>query len=315
MNPVLLIAFRRWQNIDEILDRCRFAGVNRIYIHIDAGRNIRELADVAKTLERSIAYRHKWGLDIRIAKQNENIGCAVSVLASINKVFQFEERVVVLEDDCIPTADFFTYMTKSFSEMKKNSNIGLACGAQFAPKSVTQANWLLSSYPLNWGWGTTKSQWGLLSIKMISGENLYYKRGNITSRAETTYWNAGCRRAIQGYTDVWDTLLVREMLRSSIYSILPPYNLVLNVGNDEPALHTKKREPRINFPTGGFAPSSSSPSMLEYSDTWFRKSFFGISKRHLISTKITALKDRFLSRPKFKPLSERIQLASVNFDL
>lgn len=315
MNPVLLLAFRRWRNIDQILDSCRIAGVNRIYVHVDAGKTPQETDDVDKTLEKLIAFRNRWGLDIQIANQKENIGCAIAMISSINEIFQFEDSIIVLEDDCIPTTDFFGFMDESFREMKRNSEIALACGAQFAPGEITHGRWALSRYPLNWGWGITKSQWVRISSKMVSREKLEYKVNSHISRSETTYWNAGCRRAMEGYADVWDTLLVREMLRLGSYSILPSDNLVLNVGNDASALHTHKEESRINFPTGRFHPDNSIPQINLELDSWIQRRIFGISRRHLLSTKITKIRDLFFLRPKFKPLLERIQTSSVNFDL
>ena len=315
MNPVLLLAFRRWRNIDEILDKCRLAGVSQIYAHVDAGKTPQEIEDVSKTFEKLISYRYKWGLDIRIANQSTNIGCAVAMISSICEIFRFENNIVVLEDDCIPATDFFKFMDESFREMNKNSEIALACGAQFAPKNITRESWVLSKYPLNWGWGITKSQWERISKKMTSGEELKYVKNSGISAAETTYWNAGCRRAIQGYADVWDTLLVREMLRLGSYAILPSENLVLNVGNDAPALHTGEAESRINFPTGAFRLELSTPKINHQLDFWIQRELFRISSRHQISTRITKTRDYFFTRPKYGPLPERIQTSSVSFDL
>jgi hypothetical protein len=315
MTPVLLLAFRRWQNIDKILENCRSAGVSRIYIHFDAGKNSREEADVSKALEYAFAYRDRWGLDLRIAKQTQNIGCAASMILSIDEILLEEESIIVLEDDCIPSLDFFSFMDYSFRKMSSHPQIAISCGAQFAPEEITQGRSVISRYPLNWGWGVTKFNWELVSKNLISRDKLKYRRGSGISRAETTYWNAGSRRAIRGFTDVWDTLLVREMLRLGFYSMLPPNNLVLNVGDDEPALHTRKGETRVNYPVGRFLESEFGPIASDGFEKWIRKYLFGISKRHLLSTKLTFLMDFFIREPKLGLLSERIQNASVNFDL
>jgi hypothetical protein len=138
--------------------------------------------------------------------------------------------------------------------------------------------------------------------------------GNNITRAETTYWNAGSRRALDGYTDVWDTLLVREMIRHNTYSILPGANLVRNVGNDAHALHTHGEQSWTNFPTGNFHGYESSLEFNENFDKWARMIFYGISCRHLLSTKVTWLRDLFFTKPRRRPLSERIQFVDVNFD-
>jgi hypothetical protein len=314
MSAVLLLAYRRWQNIEPILDECRVASVSRIYIHIDGGTSVDEKKDVARTLEQAVAYKRKWGTDIRVATQKENVGCAVSMILSLHTIFRVEDHLIVLEDDCIPTQEFFKFITDSFKQIERNSEVGISCGAQFASSEITRGTWLLSRYPLNWGWGISNSQWALLSSKMVSEIKLDFK-STALSKEEVTYWNAGSRRALAGYTDVWDTLIVREMIRHNLYSILPGNNLVSNVGNDVHALHTHGEQLWTNYPTGIYNRNQLSPIFNSDFDSWARTQFFKISKRHLISTKVTWLRDLILTKPKRKPLSERIQLAEVNFDL
>ncbi len=313
MSAVLLLAFRRWQNIHLILDQCRLADVPRVYLHVDGGMTESEKVDVARTIEVATNYKKQWGIDIRIATQKENIGCAVSMILSLNTIFQNEKQLTVLEDDCIPTTDFFYFIDASFQEMGKNPKIGISCGVQFAPASLTHGDWLLSRYPFNWGWGITKFHWGLLSTTITKHEKLKLVESQI-SREERTYWNAGCRRALDGFTDVWDTLLVREMIRHNSFAILPGVNLVRNVGNDEHALHTQGEQQWTNFPTGKFSGYKANPNFDVQFDKWARSQFYKISKRHIFSTKITWLLDTFLTKPERKPLRERIQLATVNFD-
>ncbi len=313
MSSVLLLAFRRWQNIDVILDECRFAGIARVYIHIDGGTTDEEKVDVGRTLEKVDAYRKQWGLDTRVATQGVNIGCAVSMILSLDSVFRFENRLIVLEDDCIPTTNFFYFIEKSFREMENNPKIGITCGAQFAPSTVTQDKWLLSQYPFNWGWAITKSQWQLLSSKMVEREKLNPLNNRITQE-EATYWNAGARRALAGYTDVWDTLLVREMIRHKLLSLLPGANLIRNVGNDAHALHTSGEQLWTNFPTGTYSKTDSTPDFSISFDQWARSRFFKISHRHLISTRVTWLLDKLSTTPTRGPLSARIQFAAVDFN-
>jgi len=313
MNAVLLLAYRRWQNVDLILDVCRLAGITLVFIHVDGGTTADEKKDVERTIESAAAYKQRWGIDIRIVAQSENIGCAVSMILSLDAVFSTEGQVTVLEDDCIPTLDFFRFMNESFHEMRRNPKIGMACGAQFAPSRITEDKWLLSRYPFNWGWGITKSQWELLSSKMVKKDRLKPRDKKITLE-ETTYWNAGSRRALDGYTDVWDTLLVREMLRHDSYSILPGANLVCNVGNDAHALHTHGAQIWTNFPTGNFHGENSSLEFNSSFDQWARSRFYKISHRHLFSTRFTWLIDVFFKKPKRRSLQERVQSATVNFD-
>ncbi len=282
-------------------------------MHIDEGSSVTEKQDVARTLEKASSYRTKWGMDIRIAIQDRNIGCAASMILSLDSIFRHENRVVVLEDDCIPTLDFFEFTEESFQEMARNPSIGISCGAQFAPTTITGGEWLLSQYPFNWGWGITKSNWALLKSMMTDNTKLRFRDTGL-SRQEIAYWNAGARRALEGYVDVWDTLVVREMIRHKLYSVLPGKNLVRNIGNDKFALHTTGNQLWTDYPTGDFNSRKMRLNSSSQFDEWARSQFFRISRRHLVSTKITWLTDVFLKKRKRETLQERIQLDFVNFD-
>ena len=236
------------------------------------------------------------------------------MISCLNTIFQDEKQVVILEDDCIPTLDFFLFMDASFREIEKNPEIGIACGAQFAPLNITQGDWILSRYPFNWGWGISQYNWRLLSATIVEGDRLKSVESQIT-RTECCYWNAGSRRALNGFTDVWDTLLVREMIRRHFLAILPGANLVKNVGNDEHALHTQGAQEWTNFSTGKFIEHNNVPNFHSGFDEWARSKFYKISRRHYFSTKITWLFDTFLRKPSRKPLKQRIQFAAVSFDL
>jgi hypothetical protein len=246
--------------------------------------------------------------------QEINLGCAVSMITSLNAVFQLEDEVIILEDDCIPSPDFFPFMENSMKEMKENQLIAMGCGAQFAPPEITGDQWILSRYPLNWGWGITRSQWAVLSSELLTDRKLEEDKAIGISLEEMMYWNAGSRRALAGYTDVWDILVVREMIRHNLFSILPSQNLVRNVGNDSHALHTQGQQLWTNFPTGRFLESFSPPLFNASFDNWIRTRFYGISRRHIFSTEVTRLLDLVARKRHRKPLAERIQLASVNFD-
>jgi hypothetical protein len=154
-----------------------------------------------------------------------------------------------------------------------------------------------------------------VSQLLLSKEPLKYRRSGDLPRSEIVYWNAGSRRALEGFTDVWDTLLVRELIRHDLRVLLPGSNLVQNNGDEEFATHTRGEQKWTHFPVGTFNKPRIEPEFSTTLDIWLRRNLFRISKRHLISTRITWLIDRTGVRKKRKDLATRVQLAEVNFDL
>lgn len=313
MSAILLVAFRRWNNIDLILNQCAQSGASRIYVHLDAARNLREDVDVEKVISKVENYRNNSNLDIKIQIRKSNVGCAVAMISSLSTILSVENEIIVLEDDCIPSPAFFSFMADSFVEMASNEDIAVACGAQFAPISVTGGKWNLSSYPLNWGWGTTRQQWISLTSDIYNKEKLSRKSGQRIPLVERTYWDAGSRRALYGFSDVWDTLLVREMIKAEKYAILPGENLVTNLGIEDFALHTGGNQPWTRHPIGVYIKSDIPPQISPQVDFWLRDNIFKPSVRHIFTTRFTKLKDIAVKSQKSAPLEDRLKGISSYF--
>jgi len=315
MTAVLILAYRRWTNLEKILETLSQSKDLTYYVHIDRGRDSGSESDASIVFERIKSYQKLSCLDIRLSRPVQNQGIAVSMIASINAILESADELIIIEDDCVPGNDFMKFMLKSFDYMRENDSVALACGSQFASRELIDGESVLSRYPLNWGWGINRASWETISEYLLSADPLRYRRNSGLTRSEIVYWNAGTRRALEGFTDVWDTILVRELLRHGSQVLLPAENLVQNIGDEYFATHTSGAQLWTRFPVGSFDEMELSPNFSSSLDDWFRKKLFRISKRHLITTRVTWLIDRVGSRKKRTGLAQRIQSAEVNFNL
>jgi len=286
----LIIAYRRSENLEVLLSKCVQAGFGRIYVSLDfpatelAREDVEACISVAKNFEANNPELFR----LRIAEFN--LGCAISVLSACDWVFDYEEFVVVLEDDCLPSNDFFKFIADGRNEMRGHQNIFLLCGTQFAPEIVTKGKWHLSNYPLIWGWATSRYKW-LLIKETYQALGRRKSKSGFESVIEHQYWKAGTRRALEGYVDAWDTPLVFVISKLNGDVLLPGVNLVQNIGNDQAATHTLTDSPWLNRPAVAYSPSAGSPAINSEVDKWLRNEFYKISLRHLITTNITLLLD------------------------
>lgn len=311
---LLVTAYQRVDTVGQILEIASFSGVNRVYIVID-----RAATKSNELIQEKIAllcedYRPRFSY-MHVIRRDRNVGCAASIISSIDWVFKNEEYLCILEDDCIPTSDFFEFVRASKKYLESEGDILLTCGTQFAPKALSNGKWIKSKYALTWGWATTKSNWSLIrsSILLPSRTSLFdlsIQSIKKSLNAEDRYWASGARRARAGYVDVWDTVLLEVMRTQNKFSILPPESLVVNIGDDIEATHTQGSE-WTHQSVGGFVPQDREPKVIVEVDAWLKKFFFKISARHLISTRITHLVDVFKA-PKLLTLSERFYNNQIN---
>jgi hypothetical protein len=292
---VLVVAYLRPDNLRRILEISQSAGVTKFFISVDFPRNasMDDLKLNAKVLSISRNFKSVSGCEVHIFERKENVGCSAAVLSSCDWFFEHINYGIILEDDCLPTVDFFAYCSDAFPLIEDNQDVWLACGTQFAPP-LSSDSWVLSRYALTWGWATTKNKWNQISSSLnepFTGLKASMERD--ISISESVYWNAGALRAIRGISDAWDTPLVQKMLLKSKLAVLPRVALVSNIGNDSQATHTHGTSIGLRLKTGSHSPTSRKPNSVKEIDAWLREYFYQISTRHVVSTKITRLVDFF----------------------
>lgn len=310
---VLIVGYRRKDNIKKILKICAANQVSTIYVALDGPKQDSRPGLIDNLEIRRVIddFEKIYAGEINKFYHNSNLGCAASVLSACDWAFETAQNLMILEDDCIPTNDFFKFSKLSLIEMEKNSNIWISCGTQFAPKNLSNDSWVLSRYALTWGWCTNRKNWTEISLCIKTNLKLKVNYNKSLSLQEAIYWTEGSRRAHQGWTDVWDTILVKQMIRNSKLAVLPVIPLVTNKGNDVFATNTIGFSPWLNLQTGSFPDNPGDLNLSIVHEDWLRKEFYVISLRHLFTTQFTKFRD-FLNRRNilFNPLLQRWDAAN-----
>ena len=309
---VLIIAYRRASNLAQILDLCEKANIRNIYISIDVPKEGFEEAwiDHKAVLDAIENFEAKSEVQVskRIAKSNQ--GCAVTVLLGCDWALKTANELIVIEDDCIPTPAFFRFCITQLPLLSLHEDLWIVCGTQFAPAGLTEGKAFHSQYALTWGWAVTSEKWSAIRPLFFKPSRFLKTKDFFALTPEQAFWNAGARRAHQGFTDVWDTIFVKNMKLLNKFAILPPVNLVLNLGNDKVSTHVESDSPwtRLEAHNPDLI-SSASLSLTGFLDSWIRHNFYKIRFRHLFSTKFTLIRDILFAkkRRKFKSsLYERL---------
>lgn len=212
---LLVIAYLRPSNLTTILNIAFEAGIRSFLISIDAPqRNDVETIQMSDAVYKAAnSFRKENEVDSEIWRRESNVGCSPAVLSSCDWAFSKRKRLIILEDDCMPTKDFFAFCLDNFGLIQDHPDIWLAGGTQFAPSAISRDSVFISQYPLTWGWCTTREKWIEMRNALQSLEKKLDSRNSPgLSFYERSYWNAGARRALSGISDAWDTPLVQKML-------------------------------------------------------------------------------------------------------
>ena len=294
-NDILIVAYRRFENLRVILGACLATKSRHIYVSIDgpptdASFNIRE--DIRKVKDLAFETQRHFPERISIVAHQSNVGSRVNMISAIDWAFATSEELVILEDDCIPTDVFFGYVDRGLRYLKASSDIWAISGTQHNSQ-IEHDGWYLTSYFQVWGWATTQERWREIKSAVFEPRNLNslnLKAHSKISHAEKSYWSAGSRRALKGYVDAWDTPITSYMRLNGKYSIAPTKNLVSNLGNDQAALHVNSsRWTRIA--EDNYLLPDTPPVPNDILDAWTRSNFYQIRFRHIFSTRLRQLLD------------------------
>ena len=172
-------------------------------------------------------------MQIFIKRQKRNYQSGAAVIRAINWFFSHVDYGLIIEDDLVVNETFIPYVKKSLPYLDENDRCLMICGTRLLPENSDSAT--LSSYPNSWGWATSKEKW--LTISKLIFDPMG-KLKLIVKPSEWLYWYVGKKRALLGISDAWDTPLAAGMWSKGFYSMIPPVNLVSNLGFDSAATHT-----------------------------------------------------------------------------
>lgn len=177
--------------------------------------------------------------DREIIVSKFNRGLANSIVSGINHVFSEYEAVIVLEDDCVPAANFINFMQQCFETYRDDKRVYSVSGYTWPldlPKD--QFDVYGCGRISSWGWGTWKDRWEHYSIDNDILSRL--KREEEKSR-NLAIWGNDLESTIignvTGQTDSWAVYWALHVIENRGICINPYQSLIQNIGLDGTGIH------------------------------------------------------------------------------
>ena len=105
--PVILMTYNRPLHTKKVLDALRRQNVQNLFIFSDGPKSDKDLSAIYET--RILFDRIDWTKP-QIIEREKNLGLAKSIIGAASHVFQNNERMILLEDDCVPQKYFFDFI-------------------------------------------------------------------------------------------------------------------------------------------------------------------------------------------------------------
>jgi hypothetical protein len=235
--PVLFIIFNRPETTLPVFEAIRKAKPKQLFVAADGPRPGKKGEKARCEKAREIATNVDWDCEVKTLFREENIGCGRGPAEAITWFFDRVEQGIVLEDDCLPTEDFFLFAEENLDYYKYNQDVFHISGTNIQQGlSRGTASYYFSRIPHMWGWASWKRAWNHYSFDLTKWKN------PVLPRQLDKYWTDLFDKIEDGsLSSVWDYQWLYTITRYHKLCITPNVNLVENIGFTDSATHTLEK--------------------------------------------------------------------------
>lgn len=239
----ILFTYNRSAHTKRVLEGLRENTIlpQKLYIFQDGLKDEEHRDEWEKT--RQVISDIDW-CEIVYYQASYNKGLAASIIDGINKVFEENEAVIVLEDDCVPMPGYIRFTSQCLEKYKDDNSI----------YSISGYNWpiLLQSNEYDayfcgrfssWGWSTWRDRW-----------EKYERDYEILQRLKKTkegsqhlaLWGNDLESQmidrVKGQNDSWAVFWALKIIENEGLCINPYRSLINNIGCDGSGVHCAKSD-------------------------------------------------------------------------
>ena len=152
--PIAFISFNRYEITKKTFDKIRLSKPKKLYLIMDFPRENNKKDEENNQLIK-ILFEKKidWHCEVIRDYSKVNLGLKKRIITGLNKVFENENKAIILEDDCYPHDDFFYFCNQMLERYSENKKIMFVTGNNFQDKNeVYKSDYYFSKYSHIWGW-------------------------------------------------------------------------------------------------------------------------------------------------------------------
>jgi hypothetical protein len=264
---IAVFAYNRPDHLKRVLSGLQRNNVRHLYLFSDGAKDSQDNKQVSDV--RKIIDQIEW-CRTTVTARDHNIGLAESLTSGIERVFEDHERIIVLEDDCVPAPNFISFINTALERYADDERVMNVNG--YSPPIEVPDNYPYDIYftyrSSSWGWGTWRSAWEHFEQDPLTVEELERKKNKlkrITDKAGKDLYPMMCDQ-LEDSIDSWAVWWSFAIAANDGLCVNPIDSKVRNIGHDGTGTHTGKSnkyevDPEItsvselNFPQEPFVDS------------------------------------------------------------
>jgi hypothetical protein len=234
--PVLILLFNRPGATKILYERIRQVKPKFLYIACDGPREsvLGEALIVECVRDLSLSLID-WDCEVKTLFRDDNLGCKYAVDGAVKWFFEHEKEGIILEDDVIPSKEFFFLMEEMLEKNRDNKNISSLSGRceGFHREHQNLSEPFLSAKFWCWGWASWRDRISVLDVE--EG----YSKSSLKEIFSISYglFDFLHVRSMQinmrlGVVNSWAWSYDLGFRKRKMKSLVLPFNAIENVGLD-----------------------------------------------------------------------------------
>lgn len=225
---IIIFAYNRPSHFKRVIVALEDYGIKNFFVHLDGPKNKKD-----RIIQKEILFtiNNIKFANVKIINNKVNNGLAKSIINGVSKILSKYENVVILEDDCVPFKNFFSFISDQLETNYFKMNCGAICSYMFPEISERNSNKLYSmplKYFIPWGWATNRENWKIF---------IKNKKKNLISYEKETLYSKILKKINK--KNIWSIDFIYHNLKLRKNFIYPNFSLVKNIGFDASGVNSK----------------------------------------------------------------------------
>lgn len=231
---VLILFFNRPEPLRQVFAEVKKARPSHLFLYQDGPRDEHDMAGIEECREVVDDEQIDWECDVRRNYQTENAGCDPSNYNAQKWAFSLSDKVVVFEDDSIPSVSFIRFCKEMLDRYEHDERITLVSG--FNSDEITQGvpyDYFFTSVFSIWGWASWRrviDQWDA-SYSFLDDEYNWHQLTALAKerkvRKSLVQMPFHHRESGKAY---YESIFWPTMMFNSGLAITPTRNMINNLG-------------------------------------------------------------------------------------
>ena len=231
---VLLLFFTRSDTFRQVFEAVRQARPSKLLLYQDGPRGEQDMAGIEACREIVSDEQIDWECEVHRNYLDHNEGCDPSGFKSHRWAFSLADKVIVLEDDVVPSQSFFPFCKEMLDKYEHDERISMVAGFNIDEVSPDcEDSYFFTSAFSIWGWASWRrvaERWDPTYAFMHNLETL--------QRLETIARERHLRSDMlqmfhdhsQSGKEYFETIYWADMLLHDSLAIMPAKNQINNIG-------------------------------------------------------------------------------------